>query len=897
MPFMSEDTQQAPEMELPFLQLPTGSSSFLFQGSSSTTTATTPATTTTDESNIQNDPLLSPETQDPVTSEPEIGDGLNLETSGITSVSTENVDFDDLNDLNDEITVSATEPIHEISEPMAKSQIEQQQQTQDSHDFINFRPESHQEIRYQNKQVKLSNGRTFTLRKKHKSHKPMLNNLELSREESYGLNINNLYSKLETERLQNHKTNEKSYMNNLKVKNEPGSTGVNKQTETLWVEKWRPRKYMDFIGNEQTNRKIIHWFKQWDRVVFEKNFKPITESSEKLPQQQQSSSSSSSKSFSRYYQDPFGRPERKPITESSEKRPQQQSSSSKPFSRYYQDPFGRPERKVLLISGAPGLGKTTISHIIAKMCGYEVMEINASDERSGQKVRDKVTNSLSSLTFSGKPVCLVADEVDGAAEFGFVKVISDILADDKKTVQRFQRSGDSTKFFKEKGKNRPKFLLRPIVAICNDVYAPALEKLRPQCEMIGFKQASEKTLIDRLKFICHAEKLPVPSQKLKEIVTLTDYDIRSCLNLLQFGGANLDGSDSRKKDMTLSWYSIVSQLFQKDARCSKQEQFKRLNALISVNGNFDKIIHGCFQTYTDMHYQDLKLSKPSKISDWLYFSDLMSRTQFDSTAGDISWYSKETALQFHELFSDLSNKSNLKIKSDYEHFEMKKNNLNIVKLLFNNSPVQLRTLIKLQTIPTDILPYLPYILTPDLSKLHIPQFQQQLQHKPQTAIDALNAFQLQMLKTKDEESYNEIYKTYPDFTPLVKFNSADIKRQYNKQTATFPTLITEIDRLRTLKRKHIKDATSSSSSSAKKSQNVSDEEDQEDDDVGETSFQILKNQYEKIAEQEQRAKRQKRETATAEGRQDDLEVKVWVKYNEGFSNAVRKRVRWGDLFN
>lgn len=73
--------------------------------------------------------------------------------------------------------------------------------------------------------------------------------------------------------------------------------------------------------------------------------------------------------------------------------------------------YGTPEQKILLLCGPPGLGKTTLAHVAARHCGYRVVEINASDDRSSSTIEAKILDvvQMNSIMADSKPKCLVIE--------------------------------------------------------------------------------------------------------------------------------------------------------------------------------------------------------------------------------------------------------------------------------------------------------------------------------------------------------------------------------------------------------------------------------------------------------------------------------------------------------
>ena len=242
---------------------------------------------------------------------------------------------------------------------------------------------------------------------------------------------------------------------------------------TLWSEKYRARKFSDLVGDERTHRDVLRWLKGWDSIVFALK----------------------------------------------------QSSKPKFHSNTNQE---RPHRKILLLTGAPGLGKTTLAHVCAKQAGYEAVEINASDERNRDVVKGRVRDIVGTenvkgvntkaagaqVRRAGRPVCLIVDEVDGVAaghgnsnEGGFMNALVDLVSLDQKTASSAGTETTTTSETKKPKKGDKFRIRRPIILICNDVYHPALKALRVSsvAEIIHVRTPPLDKVIARLKAVFEKE--------------------------------------------------------------------------------------------------------------------------------------------------------------------------------------------------------------------------------------------------------------------------------------------------------------------------------------------------------------------------------------------------------
>ncbi|KDQ61061.1 hypothetical protein JAAARDRAFT_67462 [Jaapia argillacea MUCL 33604] len=513
--------------------------------------------------------------------------------------------------------------------------------------------------------------------------------------------------------------------------------------DTLWVDRYRPQRFTDLIGDDRVHRETMTWVKEWDFCVFGKK--------------------------------------------KGKKRARDDAQEDE-----YRDEYHRPRERILLLSGPPGLGKTTLANVIAQQAGYSVFEINASDARSGSIVDDRIRPALESGSAIGssKPVLVVIDEIDGATGAGdnsnaFVHKLVELTLD-KPRKKRNKRDPKSS---------RP--LLRPIICICNDLYASSLAKLRPHARIIRFNRPADLHVVKRLREICETECLRADSRALSALVGVARGDMRGCLNTLQFIKAKnqevsehtIRAATMGMKEADTSLTSVLNDLFSpmskkrvKELGLGEEEEGRyvdRLSREIDGSGAMDKIASGCFEHYANLRRHDATLARYEKANEWLCVFDRFSGSMRSEREYALMPYLSYTLIPFYHLFQERGAPKVERPKADWEHFQQTRTNEEIYQSLgrclrtgCSRRAGSFRHLLSDQILQLEFAPYINRIISPPLRPVNSQVIKPEERVVLSRLVSIMVSLDLRFIQEKAEDG-QLVYRLEP---PIDVFVTYDGKR-------------------------------------------------------------------------------------------------------------------------
>lgn len=175
--------------------------------------------------------------------------------------------------------------------------------------------------------------------------------------------------------------------------------------------------------------------------------------------------------------------------------------------------FKKERRKGILLYGPTGSGKTCSVYALADEMDLEVVELNASDFRTGEGIASVVGNASKQMSLFAKGKIILVDEIDGVSG-----------TKDRGGIPELIRIIERTSF--------------PIIMTANDPFDKKFSALRKKSKMIEFDLPQHTHVLSLLKRVADAESINYDAVVLESISRRVGGDMRAAINDLQMLSAN-----------------------------------------------------------------------------------------------------------------------------------------------------------------------------------------------------------------------------------------------------------------------------------------------------------------------------------------------------------------------